>query len=445
MSLGSDNIVIGFCGEINSGKSTALQSVLRQACLPDFFGLNERPVVTVALGAENESIIVRYKDGRDDTVASAADILASEDIASVSIALTDNYGLGPCTLVEIPALRDGHLTEEQLVLISACSVFVWTTIGSQAWRLSEKNILDQIGERMPRHKILVTTRADKFRSEADSEKLEKRLQREAGAYFGVGCLLGVPSKMLQTPEDGDWHAAGAIGFASIVAKFVNAERHASDMDEQDETVSSDRSVRAIQRSRRRVESLRRRGRLAQTRPVEQAEEASVVEAIAPKVEIEAEASEDKTLEDVVEAIAASDEVAEVEAIEETPEAPAEPVDPIAEFLETLHGIVAFGSAEIENPNNVEHLFGDEGKMREFAIFSAMSAKALLTIAGFGGTDPHPESEQIAMKTHTVIYRIDEGRALFLVGESATFSTGIAKTAFARVARLYDANKVAVAA
>jgi hypothetical protein len=51
-------------------------------------------------------------------------------------------------------------------------------------------------------------------------------------------------------------------------------------------------------------------------------------------------------------------------------------------------------------------------------------------------DPNPEGAQVTMQNHQVLFRDLDGRVFFLACDSKKMSTGIARTVFARVARLH---------
>lgn len=407
-------IRIVFCGEISSGKSTVLQAILRRVCLPDFFGIDTRPLIRVRLGAESEDVVVRGRDGTEAAIASARDIVASEDIAEIDIGVSDTLGFGRCELIEVPSLRDGHLDEATVGLIQGASILVWTTIGNQAWRLSEKNILDEIGPaRLPLRRVLVATRADKFRNEDDRNKLRDRLQRETGDYFGAGRLLGMPPALIDAADkDPDRRASGMVEFTSLLQETVL-------------------DLRAAHAEAEIVDAAEEEPLVLDTPVVEVAKPAAPD---APHGDVN-EASDTEVRSAAKSAEALTEKVERASAVGED----AAPADPIEEFLSSLHGVTAFGAVKVDDHDEIDSVFGDASEVTGFANFAALSAETMLRIQGFGGNEQIPESEQIVMSNHTLLYRIKDGKVLFLAGRTATLSTGIARTAFARLAHLYDAR------
>ena len=389
---------IAVCGEISSGKSTVINALLREAVLPDFFGCDGRPLIRLAAGASENAITLHRRDGSTETVTSFEGLEPDADLVEIHVARRDAQPFGPCEIVELPPLRDGHLRAGDIDEIAGCDVLVWTTIGSQAWRLSEKNILDEIGDRRPAQAILVASRADKFRSDADRDRLADRIRRETADYFGTCVLLGAsPAGIARMMADRSaWDASGATSLAEALVKAA-AELPRDTGPQAVVDASEDAAANVID--------------LDPHRAIPQSD----VPQSAPET---APAPEPLLL------------VPDVE-----PEPPRAPSDPLRDFLGTLHGVVAVGWVELGNPDSLEVIAGDEAKVRDFAQFCAHSATTLLAIAGFGGTDPRPEGEQVAMQHHQVIYSLAGKEMLFLVSESAKQSTGIARTVFARLGRI----------
>lgn len=429
-SLSEAKMRVGICGEVSSGKSTVLQSILRQALLPDFFGVESRPLIRVTLGAETAETVALFKDGSEKTMASPLDVEASDNLLELSIFREEDCGLGACELVEVPALRDGHLDPGTARLLGTFDILVWTTIGSQAWRLSEKNILDELMSQLPERRILVATRADKFRSDGDRQKLRDRLERETTAYFSAGRLLGVsPALLSGKGKSSAWETAGVADFVSVIAETLSELRAL-----RNKGISEDHLVQTIDESatsstpfRRRPRRRNGRTRVLVSRPPAALDETPLVEVPMDDWVEDARPDTESNWE-LVENVEHATQVGHPSNGRD---------DPISDFIKSLHGVIAFGSVNVDEPDEFNTIFGDEEKVAIFAAFSAISAKAMQDIAGFGGTDPDPESEQVAMTHHNVLYRLKGGVVLFLAGETATLSTGIARTAFQRLSYLFD--------
>ena len=173
---------IAICGERNCGKTTLLNALYRDAMVPDFFDAPTKPSIRVAFASAEETIEYAMIDGNVVGVASIDDVPTDGSVNDIFIRTTDE-SLGRCDVIEFPPLRDGTISEEDSARISACDVLVWVTIGSQAWRLSEKTIIDTISNQGPGLSVLAVSRTDKIRSAADQDRLMARLKKETAEYF----------------------------------------------------------------------------------------------------------------------------------------------------------------------------------------------------------------------------------------------------------------------
>ena len=200
------------------------------------------PIIRFETGAAKDAVVVRHKNGLTETVRGLDDLTADTGIAEIRVLRTARGPFGPCELIETPPLRDGHVTEEQIALIASCDILVWVTIGSQAWRLSEKSILDEIGDQRPSEAVLVVSRADKFRSEEDREKLVDRIERETDQYFSARVLMGAAPAAIEASAQSSgktaWIETGAQALAAALDEAVQAcefiaEEEALDDEEDD--------------------------------------------------------------------------------------------------------------------------------------------------------------------------------------------------------------------
>ena len=130
---------VAVCGEVSSGKSTVIHALSREAFLPDFFGIEDRPVIRFVTGADADAISVIRADGTVVTLEKLQDLVPESGLAEITINRREASHFGPVELIEMPPLRDGHVTEQEIERIADCDVMIWVTIGSQAWRLSEKD------------------------------------------------------------------------------------------------------------------------------------------------------------------------------------------------------------------------------------------------------------------------------------------------------------------
>jgi len=170
----SDVVRIVICGEVNSGKSTVLNGLLRQNVLPDFFGAAVRPYILVTQGETAKCGILR--DGGEEEEVETFEGCDFSD-SSMCMVVSDRDHLSGFEIVEVPYLNEKQIPDDMVDLISSADILIWTTIASQAWRLSEKTILDKL-ENRPKRSVLAVSRADKLRNDADRARMRERLARE---------------------------------------------------------------------------------------------------------------------------------------------------------------------------------------------------------------------------------------------------------------------------
>lgn len=421
------DLKVAICGEVSSGKSAVMQALLRTNCLPDFFGIEGRPVIRIRSGADVDDIAVFDSEGSIEKLSSLSEIQPRSGLTEIQVSQTELGPFGACELIEMPPLRDGFVTEEEIDRIASCDILIWVTIGSQAWRLSEKTILDEIGKRRPSQGILVVSRGDKFRSDNDRERLMDRMERETEDYFGARVLMQASPAAIDASESDD--AAYAInGAESLTQALIAASMEIAgseplerDLPETSRVVSFSAHPMTVPEEEQPAEA-----ELEETRP--DAEDVSLDE------------PEETVAADEIEAEAIDNPVEESEPVPETV-ADVAPADPITEFLGTLHGVLAVGAFDLGNADALQILAGEAETASNIAQFCDLSAEALKAVQSFVEDGAQLESEHVTLQDKHILFRLDGDHALFLAGESAKLSTGIARTAFARLGRLYDTSKV----
>ena len=206
---------VAICGEVSSGKSTVLNMLLRGRFLPDNIGLQSRPLVVAGYGARPGAEILQANgtrattglDGDPDLFRNAARLRLWSDHAHMK-------GL---ELVEVPLTKAEELSDAQVELIRSADVMIWVTIASQAWRLTEKTIVEALGLR-PESCILAVSRADKLRCDDDRARMKDRLDRETAAYFGR-CIFvhgGRAALGQSAASDEAWARTGGAGIVAAL-------------------------------------------------------------------------------------------------------------------------------------------------------------------------------------------------------------------------------------
>lgn len=202
---------IAICGEVNAGKSTVLNALLRGHVLPDNVGATARPLIEACYRPHPGADLL-YPDGRHDSVA-LSEIPARLPQGTRVLIWSDEPRLQGLEFVEIPATTAEAVTPADLALLKDCDALIWVTIASQAWRLTEKAILARFEEVRPAKTLLVVSRADKLRNRQDRDKLEGRIRRETAGMFDDCIFLNGARATISGARGSDeaWKRSGALG------------------------------------------------------------------------------------------------------------------------------------------------------------------------------------------------------------------------------------------
>jgi len=133
--------------------------------------------------------------------------------------------LGPLEgveIVEIPFHHDGGISAQNLALIADADLIIWVTIASQAWRLSEKALIEDLPYNVREKSILAISRADKLKAADDLDKIETRLQSDASKFFSeIVFMQASTDKLTKSVYDTRvWEETGGAALASIAHELV---------------------------------------------------------------------------------------------------------------------------------------------------------------------------------------------------------------------------------
>lgn len=182
-------------GEVNSGKSAVVNALVRDQIVPDFFGQEIRPVVLLTYGPE-QVCEVYHLDGTSQVIEDWSTVSGLNDVSYCSVtAPLEN--LRDMEILEVPFVHDGEIGSETLELVGTADVLVWVTIASQAWRLSEKTIVDQFAALEIPRKVLAVSRGDKLRSANDRDRIGERLRTETGGRFSDIIFMQAGKKVIK--------------------------------------------------------------------------------------------------------------------------------------------------------------------------------------------------------------------------------------------------------
>ncbi|WP_102222603.1 dynamin family protein [Acidimangrovimonas sediminis] len=213
---------VAICGEVNAGKSTVLNALLRRRLLPDNIGESARPLI-IARHRDRPGAEIRHRDGRVETLEAEVDPLTLRSAAAIEL-WSDAPQIAGFEFIELPMTTADAVTEDDMALMRSVDVMIWVTIASQAWRLTEKSIIGRLNKALPARSVIVVSRADKLRSDRDLRKLEERVRREtAGLFDGFAFLNGAAGTLAASAHSGqDWALSGAPAILDLLHGFVPA-------------------------------------------------------------------------------------------------------------------------------------------------------------------------------------------------------------------------------
>lgn len=222
-----DPLRLVVAGEFSSGKSTAINAVLRHRLLPSAFGGLKAPPIRVRHGAE---LAVSYP-ALDGSLRPADSILdAIETGVATEIHVTAPFpALRGVELIEVPARPDGVWDDEARGLVASADMLIWCTISSQAWRLSEKAFIEDLPRSLRSRSVLLLSRADKLRSNADCDKIMRRLEREAATYFANVIFMGGAPDLIEASsrDETAWADTGGKYILDLAQELFGARGEAS--------------------------------------------------------------------------------------------------------------------------------------------------------------------------------------------------------------------------
>lgn len=382
------------CGEISSGKSSVINLLLRKNIVPSFFGQLERPMIVVRHG-EQPSAVVHYLNGEAKTFDSIEDCtdLSNADLCEFYVNAPHIAGL---ELIEAPFNHNGEVSDDTLTLMRAADMLIWVTIGSQAWRLTERTIVAQLPKSQRENSILVVSRGDKFKSPVEIEKIETRLKAEASEFFGDIMFMHASKRLIESSSHSDdsWKKAKGDTLSELVTQYaqrLGAETHGDATDEPLETTIVQPKVQTLEI----VTST-----------------ATQVEEPAPSV--------------------SGPSPADLQATSE-----------LHNFMSGMNGIVVSGIMNMENSSGCTVLIGDD----DVALATGKASHDCLNLQEeryrFAGTDGETEQTLITMSEHFLLYQpsADGKTVLFMLCKTARLNSSIARNALKRMGAIWDNRQI----
>lgn len=216
----SDTWRIVVAGEFESGKSSVINAMLRDAVLPCNPGLVSRPTIRIT-HSPTKSIDAEDRMGSSYSPRALTELLDHESIAICNVRVPLGLMAG-VEIVEVPFHHEGGISENDLEVIGDADLIIWVTIASQAWRLSEQTIIEGLPYHARDRSILAISRADKLRTGADLDKIETRLQQDASRFFSEIVFMQASRDRLEraVSDNRAWQETGGAALASIINELV---------------------------------------------------------------------------------------------------------------------------------------------------------------------------------------------------------------------------------
>lgn len=195
-------------GEFGAGKSTVINAMLRRPFLPYHIGATNRPLISLYHAADT-GIVVTPWSGDPYELPDFKGIGDPDEVQGLAIR-TPMAGLEGSEIVELPFHHDGVVGDGVFELMASADLLIWVTIASQAWRLTEKSVMQRLPTACQARAVLAVSRADKLRSAEDLQKVEARIRRENPAIFSELVFLRAGTDVLTeaTADDGAWTTSG---------------------------------------------------------------------------------------------------------------------------------------------------------------------------------------------------------------------------------------------
>ncbi len=417
------------CGEVSAGKSTVLNTLLRARVLPDNIGQVQRPVVTVGHRAEPGVEAVDMA-GAHQAAELNGGTKIFHDAAEVRL-WTDHDHLEGLEIIEVPLTKAEELTEAQVALIGSADVMVWVTIASQAWRLTEKTIVEKLGNARPKHAILAVTRGDKLRNDRDRGRLRDRMVRETDHLFQEWVFIkGARRKLDKSAKcDKAWDEVGGVEMLAALQRMADAVRNAPEEPvnpEAEEEVNPGVVDFASYR---------------QASAVQAAE--ALQEHDAPEETAEEDAAEDRSEDEPV---------AEQEEPAEAPEPAREGHDnrptgsdatyppSLAAMAEALQGVVVLALRPHDMPEEIQVTFGVQEQARALGRFCAGLQENLGNTFAVLEGDSRIAAFNLSTQGRRILFEDIPGVGLlYLMADASVMSQGIAQSVFSRICRKLEAE------
>lgn len=209
-------------GEFSSGKSSLINLLLRQPVLDLSVGLSVHPPIRLHYGPQN-LIMAHHWDGTVRRAEGVAEATANPEVSEIELTIPFEQFPG-VEIVELPPPNGSTFPEPHRTTAATADLLIWCTIGSQAWRLTEKDTVATLGRGPDRPTILAVMRDDLIRSDEDRGKITRRLETEARPFCTDIVFVAASQKQIGNSTDkAVWEACGGGAIARSIAGLPGAD------------------------------------------------------------------------------------------------------------------------------------------------------------------------------------------------------------------------------
>ena len=167
-------------GEFSAGKTRLLNGLLGERVLPSNVTSTALPPVWMVRGAPaGLAVGLDGASRRIDTLAEAGVDDTHYCVLCHPAPLLDRF-----ELIDTPGNSDPNIPSESWErMLDYADALVWCTNATQAWRQSEKSVWRDMPDRLRDKATLIATHADRLPDETATNRVLRRLNREAGEIF----------------------------------------------------------------------------------------------------------------------------------------------------------------------------------------------------------------------------------------------------------------------
>ncbi|WP_343078975.1 dynamin family protein [Ostreiculturibacter nitratireducens] len=221
---------VALMGEFSAGKSTLLNFLIESELLPTQITATELPPIWFTHGTEQSFWVDQDWNQHD---IEPKDLNAVPINARFARIYVEAEFLRHCDVIDTPGISDPNLAADSWRIAAGfANMVLWCTTATQAWRETERSTWLALPARLRRHSLLLVTRADKLLTEADREKVARRLRREAGELFAETVFVATHNAVKAKREMAEgtptplWAQSGAATLMDeIFAQFDAISEH----------------------------------------------------------------------------------------------------------------------------------------------------------------------------------------------------------------------------